>query len=645
MGAQLSFRVLGALEVRVDEQRIPISSPRQRNILAKLLLAADRVVSVNSLIESLWNGRPPATGRTQVAICIAALRKQFKAAGCDEEIILTTPPGYLLNSTGHRIDAVEFTDHVTAAHTAMRQGHPDDAVDLLGTALDLWHGSALDGVSGHLIEADAALLEEQRLSAYETRTALLLDRGQPGSLIPDLTAMTQEHPLREQLRAQLMLAQYRAGRRAEALATYRLGREHSLEEIGIEPGPALRTLNDAILRDDPSLVPAPRQSPRLAGVPTPAQLPPDLSDFVGRTGQLSTLDRLLTATKARDAPAVGVVTGPAGAGKTRLVLHWAHRVAEEFPDGQLFADLRGYDTTAEPSDPGEVLGRFLRALGTPGDRIPDDPHERTTLYRSILGRQRLLVILDNVATAEQVNALLPGNGASCVMLTSRSVLMEPLAGNGATRIRLGEMCPREANALLRLVAGEDRVDDDPEAVARLGELCGRLPLALRIAADRLAAKPHWTVRHLVDRLEDDSRRLDELDLDNHSPQSLRDRFQASYRWLSADAARMYRMLGLLDVPQFAAWMGAALVNTDINEAERLMEQLVDAQLLDVDPIAPPLHYRFHDLLRLHARELATREESPATLGAANERVLNSWLTQEWISIKDAMQAPSSTLRA
>ncbi|MBO0824838.1 MAG: transcriptional regulator, partial [Actinobacteria bacterium] len=607
-------------------------------------------------------------------------RKQFKAAGCDEDVILTTSPGYLLHSAGHRIDTVEFADHVAAAHTAMRQGHTHDAVDQLGTALDLWRGPALDGVSGHLIEADAALLEEQRLSAYETRTALLLELGQPGSLIPDLTAVTQEHPLREQLRAQLMLAQYRAGRRAEALATFRLGREHSLEEIGIEPGPALRALHDAILRDDPSLVPAPRHSTHLASVPTPAQLPPDLSDFIGRTGQLSALDHLLTSARTHDAPAVGVVTGPAGAGKSQLVLHWAHRVAEKFPDGQLFADLRGYDTTAGPSDPGEVLGRFLRALGTPSDRIPDDTHERTSLYRSILGRQRVLVILDNVATAEQVSALLPGNGDSCVLLTSRSVLVEPLVGNGATRIRLGLMSQGEANALLRLVAGEDRVAGDPEAVARLGELCGWLPLALRIAADRLVAKPHWTIRRLVDRLEDDAGRLDELDVDDHGPQSLRDRFQASYQRLSADTARMYRMLGLFDAPQFAAWIGAALLNIGINEAERLMEQLVDAHLLEVDPAAPPLHYRFHELLRLHARELATNEESPATLGEANERVLNglltlvtearrqeshsgvpvaeplpldendvaellrdpgAWLAQEWTSIKAAMHQVST----
>ncbi|HEX3781998.1 MAG TPA: BTAD domain-containing putative transcriptional regulator [Pseudonocardiaceae bacterium] len=622
MGAHFSFSTLGALEVRVGDQRVPIGSPRQRNVLAMLLLAADRVVSIDSLIESVWNGQPPATGRTQVAICIAALRKQFKAAGCDDEVIVTMPPGYLLRSTGHRIDAVEFTAHVAAAQAAVRQGRGAEAVDLFGAALDLWHGPALAGINGYLIEAEAALLEEQRLTAYETRTALRLELGQCGVLISELAAMTQEYPLREQLRAQLMLAQYRAGRRAEALTTFRVGRQHSVDEVGIEPGPALRNLHDAILRDDPSLIPSPRPEAQVGSTPAPSQLTPDLSDFIGRDAELSTLDQLLAISDGGRAPAVGVVTGPAGVGKSRLVVRWAHRVSERFPDGQLFADLRGYHAAGEPSDPADVLGHFLRALGIPGERIPADLHERATLYRSTLDRKRVLVILDNVSTVGQVVPLLPGNGGCCVVVTSRSVLCEPLAGHGAPRTRLGVMSEREANALLRLVIGDARVAADPVGVARLGELCGWLPLALRISAARLAAKPHWTVRHLVNRLEDQRRRLDELEADGDH---LRRRFEPSYRRLDADGARMYRRLGLLDTPDFAAWTGAALLNTNIKEAERLMEQLVEAQLLDVGPGGPTVRYRFHELLRLHAHERAVAEESAAERAAAGERLLRGWL--------------------
>jgi DNA-binding SARP family transcriptional activator len=613
--------MLGALEVRVGDQRVVVGSPRQRTVLAMFLLSADRVVSIDSMVEAVWNGNPPATGRTQIAICVAALRKAFKAAGCTDDVIVTMPPGYLLRSAGHRIDAVDFAAHVSAAHVAARQGRGAEAADLLGAALDLWHGPALAGVTGYLVEAEATRLEEQRLTAYEMRTALRLELDQHGSLISELAAMVREYPLREQVRAQLMLAQYRAGRRAEALETFRAGRQHFIEEIGIEPGPALRELHDAILRDDPSLTLSPTLGVQFGGALVPAQLPPDLPGFIGREPELAVLDGL-SASDTDHAPAAGVVIGPAGVGKTGLALHWAHRVAERFPDGQLFADLHGYDEGTEPTDPSTVLGSFLRALGVPDERISADPQERATLYRSILDGRRVLVILDNVRTVEQILPLLPGNGRCCVLITGRSALGELLGGHGVIRVRLGVMAEREAKALLDVVVGDGRLASDPESTARLGELCGRLPLALRISATRLAAKPHWSVRHLVARLEDHRRRLDELDADrNH----LRGSFEPSYRHLGADAATMYRRLGILDTPNFTAWVGAALLDVDLTEAEGLLEQLVDAQLLDVGSDQHTVRYRFQELLRLHAREHALREDTNSQRQAANERVLGGWL--------------------
>ncbi|MFD2415769.1 AfsR/SARP family transcriptional regulator [Amycolatopsis pigmentata] len=620
MSIQLEFFLLGALEARVGARPVVVGSPRQRTILAMLLLSADRVVSVDSLIEAVWNGSPPATRRTQVAICIAALRKAFKAAGYPGEVIVTAASGYVLRSAEHRIDAVEFAAAVRAAHLAVECGQIAEATDLLGRALSLWSGPALAGVTGYPVETEAARLEEQRLTAYEMRTALQLEQGQHGPLISELAAMAQEYPLREQVRAQLMLAQYRAGRRAEALETFRTGRDHLVREIGIEPGRALQELHNAILADDPSLALPRHLGIQVGDALTPAQLPPDLPGFIGRREELQILDGLLAAETGK-APAVGVVIGAAGVGKSVLTLHWAHRVAHRFPDGQLFADLNGYDEHARPREPHAVLEVFLRALGVPGERISDDLHERATLYRSLLDRKRVLVVLDNVRGPEQILPLLPGSGQCCVVATGRGEVGRLLGGHGTTQVRLGVMAEREAVELLDVAIGDSRPASEPESVAKLGELCGRLPLALRISATKLARKPHWTVKHLVSRLEDHRRRLDELDADN----DLRNSFEPSYRDLRPNAALMYRRLGLLDRANFAPWVAAALLNTDLGHAEELLEQLVDAQLLDVGSGRFTVRYQLHELLWLHAREHAFREETRTQLRAASERVLSGWL--------------------
>ncbi|TVT54692.1 transcriptional regulator [Amycolatopsis rhizosphaerae] len=620
MSIQLEFFLLGALEARVGDRPVVVGSPRQRTILAMLLLSADRVISVDSLIEAVWNGSPPATGRTQVAICIAALRKAFKAAGYPGEVIVTAASGYVLRSAEHRIDAVEFTAAVQAAHLAVERGQIAEATDLLGRALSLWSGPALTGVTGFPVESEAARLEEERLTAYEMRTALQLEQGQHGPLISELAAMVQEHPLREQVRAQLMLAQYRAGRRAEALETFRAGRDHLVREIGIEPGWALQELHNAILADDPSLALLPHLGIQFGEAVTPAQLPPDLPGFIGRRQELQILDGLLSA-ETGNAPAVGVVMGAAGVGKTVLTLHWAHRVAHRFPDGQLFADLNGYDEHAQPREPHAVLEVFLRTLGVPDERIPEELPERAALYRSLLDRRRVLVVLDNVRGLEQILPLLPGSGRCCVVATGRCEVGRLLGGHGTTQVRLGVLAEREAVELLDVAIGDSRPASEPESVAELGKLCGHLPLALRISATRLARKPHWTVKHLVSRLKDHRRRLDELDADN----DLRTSFEPSYRLLRPNAALLYRRLGLLDSANFEPWVAAALLNTDLHHAEDLLEQLVDAQLLEVGSGRFTARYRLHELLWLHAREHAFREETRTQLRAASERVLSGWL--------------------
>ena len=621
MEISLDFRVLGPLEVYAAGKPITVGGPRQRTILAMLLLAVDRVVSVDSLIEAVWNGQPPATGRTQVAICIAALRKNFKSAGCSDDVIITSSPGYMLLSAGHRVDLVEFTQLMVDSEQIAGQGRIADASDLVSDALALWRGPALSGVCGHLVEAEAARIQERRLTAYERRAALKLRLGQHEALIGELTALVQDYPLREQTRGQLMLAEYRSGRRVESLQTFQNGRRHSIEEFGLEPGPALRQLQQAILQDDPALASPTPLSPARDIPVMPLQLPAGAVGFTGRRDELSTMDRMLGHRPDGWPPAFAFVTGGAGVGKTALALHWAHRVADRFPDGQLYADLHGVDDSQQPVAPLVLLGSFLRALGVPADRIPADLSECSALYRSVLEGRRTLIVLDNAESFAQIRPLLPGGRSCCVVVTSRAQLGELVVG--ATSITLGRLAGDEAVQLLGRLVGDDRISADPGACAEVARLCDGLPLALRISASKLRAKRHWTVRTLADRLVNPQRRLDEL---SRGELQLRASFALSYRDLPAGAAAMFRRLALLDVSEFAVWAGCALLDIDEVDAEGLLEQLVDAHLLEVaGQDGAQVRYRLTELLRLYARELVRATDSEQERQAAHERVLASWL--------------------
>ncbi|MFF8715110.1 BTAD domain-containing putative transcriptional regulator [Streptomyces sp. NPDC015184] len=599
------------------DREVVIGGARQRTTLALLLLNSGRIVPVDTLVDEVWNGSPPATARTQIAIVIAALRKTFKAQGAGSDMIVTTHPGYLLDAEGHDVDAVEFAVLVARAEQAVRERRPRDAEVCYRRALDLWRGPALAGVSGMLVEEEAARLGERRLNAYDDATALRLALGRHYELLPELGGVVQDNPLRERTRYHQMLAQYRAGRRAEAMESYRRAREQFIEELGLEPGPDLQELHDLILRDDPSL--APSGGPLSAAVGeiavaggeavVPFELPPDIPGFTGREGELAALDMLMARSPAASqAPTVGLVTGVAGVGKSGLVLRWAHRAADDYPDGRLFADLRGYDERHEPASAADVLGRFLRSLGVPGQQIPEALEERVALYRSLLAERRVLIVLDNARTHAQVAPLLPGSGASCVVVTSRDQLEQLVTWPPQARIHLGVLPPGEAVDLVARIAGEERIAAARPDAARLVELCDRLPLALRIAAARLASKPHWPLRHMVTRLSDERRRLDEL---SQGASRVRAGFELSYRYLSPDAARLYRRLGLAGVPDFTSWVAAALLDVDVIDAELLLEDLVDTQFLEAVGVDATgrLRYRFQNLLRLYAGERA-REEEP-----------------------------------
>ncbi|MFD8141646.1 BTAD domain-containing putative transcriptional regulator [Streptomyces sp. NPDC059708] len=638
--------MLGPLTVTVGGRAVALGGARQRTVLGLLLLNAGRIVPVDTLVDVVWHDSPPATARTQIAIVIAALRKALKAEGVDEEVIATGHPGYVLRVDGHALDGLTFTGLVAEAETATREHRPADAARAYGEALGLWRGPALAGVTGRAVEAEAARWDEVRVNVHEALTDVRLELGQHQLLLPQLAAAVREHPLRERARHQLILAQYRSGRRAEAMESFREARRRFIDELGMAPGPELVELHEAILRDDPSLLPAAvppqgggsgpvRQAPP-AGPPgpralvVPSELPPDVPGFAGRVEELAALDTLVQGLVddppgEPPAPTIGLITGVAGVGKTGLAVRWAHRVRDRFPDGRLFADLRGYDEQREPTSAGDVLSRFLRSLGVESDAIPEGLEDRTALYRSVLADRRVLLVLDNVRTFAQIRPLLPGSAGCTVLVTSRDQLEQLVTWPQPARVRLGLLPEDRSVELIGRIVGQARIADVPEEATRLAELCDRLPLALRIAAARLASKPHWSVRHLVARLSDERRRLDEL---SQGESQVRASFELSHRYLPRDAARLYRLLGLLSVPDFTAWVGAALLDGGVLDAERLMEHLVDTQFLQVVGVDATgrLRYRFHDLMRLYARERAAEEETERDRAAARDRAFRTYLT-------------------
>ncbi|MEV4176740.1 AfsR/SARP family transcriptional regulator [Nonomuraea sp. NPDC049709] len=471
-GPAFEFRVLGPLTVVKDGVELPMSANRELVILASLLLNANRVMSVERLIEAVWAGSAPPSAWRQVAICVSRLRRTLGAG-----LIETSSPGYLLRAAPGSIDWLRFTSMVARSRTLAAAGSAEAAVLLLREALALWQGRPFEDIRG--LRYDVARMEESRLEALETCLELEIELGRHHQVIPELLALVAESPFRERVRAQLMLAQYRAGRRAEALRTYQETRRYLLEQIGLEPGPALRRLHEQILRDESALMRPMGESAsahRAAGV-VPCQLPPQVLPFVGRAEELAALDAALLQDDS--GPATVVISGPVGVGKSTLALRWAHGQIDAFPDGQLYADMTD-------ADPGAVLDRFLRALGVPACDLPGDPAEKLALYRSCTARGRVLVVLDNARDSDQVRPLLPG-GAHCrVVVTAEDPLDDLVARQGAHRAFLAPLPEEAARELAGLLVGASPAR--AQAVRDLvATSCGN-PLSLRLAAARLRSR-------------------------------------------------------------------------------------------------------------------------------------------------------------
>ena len=582
-GRGVDFRVLGPLEVRDDAgERVPLGGPQPEKALAALLVAGGAVVGLDELVDALWDGEPPRTATHQVHKLIAGLRRRLPGA------IETDGPGYRIRLDGAALDLAAFTA-LTAAPTPER----------LAAALALWRGPALAGLDSRVLRVAAARLDDRRLAAVEAAADLRLAGGDPGeaaALAVELPALVAAHPLRETLRCRLMVALYRCGRQADALAVYAEARALLADELGVDPGADLARVHQQVLRADPALRAGPAAARPAAGPPAPSTLPYDLPDFTGRAGDL---DRLLGPAGT---VVISALDGMAGVGKTALAVHAAHRLAGRYPDGQLFCDLHAHTAGARPLTANAALGRLLRMLGVPPETVPDDLDGRAARWRAELAGRRVLVVLDNAASAAQVRPLLPGSPHCLTLVTSRRRLG---VLDGATVLSLDVLPPAEALALFAAVAGADRVAAEPAAAAEVVGLCGQLPLAIRIAAARLAHRPQWTVAALAGRLRAESGRLAQLTLADRGVSAA---FALSYAQLAPAERRLFRLLGRHPGADFDAWSAAALADRSPAQAEAGLEALVDAHLLRP---AGPGRYAFHDLLRDYARDLAPQDAEPA----------------------------------
>ncbi|HEX6472245.1 MAG TPA: BTAD domain-containing putative transcriptional regulator [Streptosporangiaceae bacterium] len=628
----MDFRLLGPVEVVLDGEPFGLAAPRQEIVLAMLLLEANRVVSVSRLVDALWDDEPPPTAKNQVHISVSALRRRL-GTRAGPQPILTRSPGYVIRVPDEALDLRRFEAFAAKGAAAAAGQQPDAATRYFRAALDLWRGHAMAGVESRVVQTYATRWNETRLALLEDCLDLELQLGRHRAVICELTELVAEHPLRERLRAQMMLALYRSGRQAEALEVFRQGRAILLDELGLDPGEELRRLERAILSSDTSLDlsqgPVPGgMAAKMAGPPAPRQLPAAPADFTGRAALVERVVSLLSPGDGEDGgegagrgtrpvPVV-VLTGKGGVGKTALALAAAHLLAERYPDGQLFAQVHG--GSGQPESARRLLDRFLRSFGISPAALPADPAGQAAMYRSWLADRRLLVVIDDATCVEEVTPILPGSPTCAVIITSRN----RLAGlAGAHQIEVGALDEESGMTLVTRMIDQTRAGAEMESLRQLVALCERLPLALRIAAARLAARPHWPISRLVRRLADERRRLDELDVDGIS---IRAMLSLSFNSLPELSRRLLLRLSMLGPIDFGSWVCAPLLDRVLDAAEETLETLVDARLVEAQVGEDgSVRYHLHDLIRIYAVERHVAAEPTAARDATLHRLLGCWL--------------------
>ncbi|WP_329275559.1 AfsR/SARP family transcriptional regulator [Streptomyces sp. NBC_00691] len=641
MGGSIRFRVLGAVSVYRDEKPIIIGSPQQQALLVALLLRCGRVASTQELIASVWGEESPGSALASLRTYVWRLRRLLEEDSAAPRLLLSQPDGYRLVAPPLSVD-LHRAEQLAADAGRARAGGDDEACGrLLAEALGLWQGAPLAGVPGPYAEQQRARFTELRIGLEEERFAHELEAGRHGAVIPDLTAFTQENPLQERPYGFLMRALYASGRQADALAVYARARRVLAEELGVDPGPELTALHVRVLAGDPLLdvsvrdtrpataapetprpptpedpppSPAPRDAepsgppaaaPRATGTPPapdpestaptlarPAQLPADAFDFAGRAEQVEELSRVLTAPDRTSLP-VASISGMGGLGKTTLALRVAHRIKHEFPDGQLYVDLRG--SGLEPADPSAVLGSMIAAMGVAPHALPAMTDDRARLLRTLLDGRRMLLLLDNARDPAQVGPLLPGSAGCAVIVTSRTRLVG--IPSAVTAVALEVFATDEAVELLTAIVGAARVEAERDAAVELVSACGHLPLAVRIVAARLAARPRWQLETMTRRLADERRRIGELRAGDLAVAAT---FELGYRQLPQEQACVFRLLAPVARPSIGLEVAAAALGLDAYDAEEILESLVDAAMLEAPQ---PGRYRYHDLVWAFALQL------------------------------------------
>jgi DNA-binding SARP family transcriptional activator/Tfp pilus assembly protein PilF len=647
MGQRLEFCLLGPFLVRRDGEVVPIQRAKERTLLATLALRAGQVVPIDELIEGLWGTSPPPSAVGTMRNYVKRLRQALGEDSRDR--IRTAPPGYQLIAGPGDLDVLLFEAMLEAARSAAEGGRWPVAAGHAAEALALWRGEPLADLTSELLAVrEVPRLTELRLQATELRIEAGLQLGQQARLIAELERLAATYPLRERLHGLLMLALYRDGRQAEALASYQQARRVLAVELGTEPGTALHDLHQQILTSDPGLrdvhqqilsdgpvlprassPPMPKGWPggdgRAAGstvpvLPVPAQLPHDIRGFTGRNAELTELTR--QRAQAAGTLVIAAVGGTAGIGKTALAIHWAHGAAEDFPDGQLYVNLRGFDPSGQAVEPAAAIRGFLDAFAVPAGQLPASPDAQAALYRSLLADRRVMVVLDNARDDQQVRPLLPNNPACLVLVTSRSQLPGLVASDGARPLELAPLTSAQARALLARRIGADRMAAEPQATADLIRACAGLPLALAVTAARALSRPDIPLAELAAELDDATRRLSALDVGDAST-SVRPAFSWSYAQLPASQARLFRLLCLHPGPDITVPAAASLAGLLPHVAAITLRRLTDVSLIREQSAG---RFALHDLLRVYAAEQAELHETEDARHDALTRLLDYYLT-------------------
>ncbi|MEV6909003.1 BTAD domain-containing putative transcriptional regulator [Amycolatopsis sp. NPDC051071] len=585
----------------LDGKPVTIGGPKLRVLLAALLVRANTTVSLDRLADHLWGEDQPSTARKSTQVYALRLRRTL-----GDGLIETRPDGYLIRLRPDQLDLLRFRQLAERAREAGKAGDSATELAFLAEALECWRGLPLCDVPSESLQRDeAARLTEDRLRTLEHWIEAGLEAGRHRELVAELVTLTKEHPWQETFWAQLITALARSGRRADALDTYRSTRRMFADELGIEPGPRLRRVHDAILNEDTDPLPE-----------TICQLPPDVHRFVGRVSTIAELTGLSLTETGRNV----VISGPPGVGKTAFAVHVAHRFRSYFPDGQLYVNLQGY-AAGPPLDPSAALTRFLDALGLHRDRVPAEPAEQAALFRSVLADKKMLLLLDNAVHVDQVRPLLPGRPGCAVLITSRNDLRGLAVNPGAVHLPLGVLTEAESRAVLTELLGPARTAAEPDAVGELAAACAYLPLALRIAGANLAADAGRSVAEYTAELTR-SGRLEELAIDGDASSAVRGAFDRSYVRLSEQDRTLFRMLGRAPGPDFGVPVAAAVAGLPKMETRRALDRLAAANLLQRHA---PGRYQFHDLIREYAAERGCAEDPPDEATAALSRMIDLYV--------------------